>query len=75
MPASNFTRFVKGEINRKGGMFSYTDAQRVYVVDEEKFEIVVDETRHYIRVKVDGEHYSNSQKGRLKLKENVKEVI
>ena len=72
---SKITRFLKGENNRKGGVFSYDDGQRVYITDEDKCGIVIDETLNYVRIKFDGETYSQNKKGRLKLKANVREII
>lgn len=70
-----FKKFWAGEINPKGGTFLYDHMQNVYIVDEEKFGKVVGETRHYIRIEVEGETYSKPTNGRLKLKGSVKAVL
>lgn len=61
-------------MNPKGGLFSYDEKQKVFLADEKKYGFVVDETCHYIRVKVDGDKGASYKKGRLKLKGNVKAV-
>ena len=70
-----FKKFWAGDINPKGGTFLYDHMQNVYIVDEEKFGKVVGETRHYIRIEVDGETYNKPANGRLKLKGSVKAVL
>ena len=74
-PVSKITRFLKGENNRKGGVFSYDDGQRVYITDKDKCGNAIDEILNYVRIKFDEETYSQNKKGRLKLKGNVREII
>jgi hypothetical protein len=70
-----FKRILAGEINSKGGNYSYDHMQSVHMIDEEKFGKVVGETRHYIRIEVEGETYNKSTNGRLKLKGSVKAIL
>ena len=71
---SDCVLFKEGEINPKGGLYSYSHKQRVYLTDEGVYGQVVGETCNYVRVVIEGEIYSRTKIGRLKLKANVNKV-
>jgi len=66
--------FKAGENNPKGGPYSYTYRERVFVKDKRKLAVIWDDTNYYCWVKVDGEQYSSTSKGRRKLKSNIRRV-
>jgi len=67
-----FDSYKAGEVNSRGGCYTTDCGARVFLSDENKFGEVVDETRFYFWLKVDGENYSPTAKGRKKLKANIK---
>ena len=69
--AQKYILFKSGEINSKGGFYTYDHLQQVYMKDEKVEGVITDETRYYFRVKVDGERYPKGITGRLKIKRQI----
>ena len=71
---NKFKQFGKGDVNPKGGVYSFDCGERVYVVDEGVFGNITGETQLYCWVKVDGEELT-AKLGRRKLKHNIRSSI
>ena len=66
--------FEKGDVNPKGGVYTFDHLSMVYLEDEKIDATVVDETRCFFRVRVEGESYPMGTDGRLKKKTTVKRI-
>ena len=67
----NYIFFKSGDVNSKGVFYTYDHLQQVYMKDERVEGFIIDETRYYFRVKVDGEMYPKGIKVRLKIKRQI----